>query len=326
MNANSLISYFENPDLLHQVDISELEKVVTTYPYFALGHVLLTKKMQQMQHLLLKKSIKKTAVMIPDRKLLYEFLFQQEIRSSIAEYEKAEEIEEMEEVVPETPVDNSVETNTEIEPVEKVESPQPSVVEPSSFNVPIDIPAQTVQPSTFPTAVNLEHLAAQKASEMDVLEKQIIGQSLEYVISQELESESKPVSTGPSKTKKVSVTGKQKFSDWLEILDKNRLKDLREREQNPKANEQDIINSFLSKNPGKIKADPTTDFSPNNLARLSVVDDENFVTETLANIYEKQGNYQKSLNAFKNLILKYPEKKTYFAARIEKLEQHLKQK
>ena len=48
-------------------------------------------------------------------------------------------------------------------------------------------------------------------------------------------------------------------------------------------------------------------------------DTDEFITETLARIYMKQGLHQKSINAFKRLSLKYPEKSAYFARQIEEI-------
>ncbi|MCQ2131133.1 MAG: hypothetical protein MJY94_07100 [Bacteroidales bacterium] len=46
-----------------------------------------------------------------------------------------------------------------------------------------------------------------------------------------------------------------------------------------------------------------------------------FCTETLARIYIEQGYYEQALFIYRQLLLRYPEKSTYFASLIEKLEQ-----
>lgn len=47
------------------------------------------------------------------------------------------------------------------------------------------------------------------------------------------------------------------------------------------------------------------------------------ITETLAKIYDAQGNYPRALEAYEQLILKIPEKKVFFAVQIEKLKKKI---
>ena len=56
----------------------------------------------------------------------------------------------------------------------------------------------------------------------------------------------------------------------------------------------------------------------------SLSESDELITETLGNIYFQQKKYDKALDAFKKLSLKYPEKSVYFAARIEEIEKYLK--
>ncbi len=60
-----------------------------------------------------------------------------------------------------------------------------------------------------------------------------------------------------------------------------------------------------------------------NKARKSSEDQHPLVTETLAKIYMEQGLYPKAIEVYKKLVLKYPEKNAYFAARITELEKKL---
>jgi hypothetical protein len=42
-------------------------------------------------------------------------------------------------------------------------------------------------------------------------------------------------------------------------------------------------------------------------------------TETLANVYRQQGNFSGALRIYESLLLKFPEKKAYFAALIQNI-------
>ena len=56
-----------------------------------------------------------------------------------------------------------------------------------------------------------------------------------------------------------------------------------------------------------------------DLAEKAIIENDDIVTETFANILLSQGKLQKALEAFEKLSLKYPEKNIYFAARIEEV-------
>jgi hypothetical protein len=57
-----------------------------------------------------------------------------------------------------------------------------------------------------------------------------------------------------------------------------------------------------------------------NKARKSSEDQDELVTETLAQIYIDQMLYPKAITTYKKLMLKFPEKSRYFASQIEELE------
>ena len=61
------------------------------------------------------------------------------------------------------------------------------------------------------------------------------------------------------------------------------------------------------------------------MARQSITDNEDIISETLARIYFEQGNYLKARSCYEKLSLLYPEKSASFAPLIEKIDNILKE-
>jgi hypothetical protein len=80
-----------------------------------------------------------------------------------------------------------------------------------------------------------------------------------------------------------------------------------------------IIERFIHTEP-QIKPLSADKLDNENKAKKSSEDQDELVTETLARIYNDQMLYHKAIATYKKLILKFPEKKLYFAAQIEQLE------
>jgi hypothetical protein len=123
-----------------------------------------------------------------------------------------------------------------------------------------------------------------------------------------------PVSTD-SKSKKAKVTDPDEG-----LLKEIKTQKKKIKPEGEKQKEQiDIIDQFIKIQPTmpKVKAiegQPKTD-----LAEPSVTYSDNIVSETLVEILLKQGKKEKAVEVLKKLIWKFPQKKAYFAARIEEL-------
>ena len=142
------------------------------------------------------------------------------------------------------------------------------------------------------------------------LEKNILSAAINLSIQKEVELEKEPSKQKKEKkgeTSEIDLSKKEMpLLNWLIPLN----------EQNNKNNilESDqLIDKYIS---GKKTIEKQPFFSPIESAKLSIVDSEEFVTETLAEIHVKQGNYPKAIQIYEKLILKFPEKNTFFASRI----------
>lgn len=80
----------------------------------------------------------------------------------------------------------------------------------------------------------------------------------------------------------------------------------------------DLLNKFIKEEPS-ISKPKSEFFSPTKTAKQSLEESPDLVTETLARIYVLQKNYAKAIQAYQQLILVYPEKKTFFVSQIEKI-------
>jgi len=78
-----------------------------------------------------------------------------------------------------------------------------------------------------------------------------------------------------------------------------------------------LIDQFIKNNP-KIVASNLPEENI-DISAESVKEHESFFTDTLAQIYVKQGNYAKAILAYEKLSLKYPEKSAYFAGQISEI-------
>ena len=114
---------------------------------------------------------------------------------------------------------------------------------------------------------------------------------------------------------------KHSFHEWLQLssfypINRNEAtKNEVEPTINPeKKRHLELINKFIEANP---KISPVRD-SPTIaiVAEQNALDNSYLMTETLAKVYLEQKKYQKAVQAYEILILKYPEKISFFANRI----------
>lgn len=112
------------------------------------------------------------------------------------------------------------------------------------------------------------------------------------------------------------------FQEWLQLsrtdpIEREKLST--SSQSNPaidadKRKKIELIDKFIETSP---KISPVKHGVPSTVAfDLNAADNSYLMTETLARVYLEQKKYQKAIQAYEILILKYPEKSSFFADRI----------
>jgi hypothetical protein len=78
-----------------------------------------------------------------------------------------------------------------------------------------------------------------------------------------------------------------------------------------------LANNFLEKEIKFSKPKKEDFFNAINIAKESIIENNDLVTPTLAKVYLEQGHYEKSIVSYEKLILKYPKKSSFFASQIK---------
>ena len=112
------------------------------------------------------------------------------------------------------------------------------------------------------------------------------------------------------KSEYKNITEENSFVDWLVL---SNLKPI------DRSNEIKNSLKFISKKPKKNISDDDSLFN----ISTDITDEKHFMTETLAKLYLKQKNYEKAIQSYKILILKIPEKNSYFANQIKKIKKSM---
>ena len=117
-----------------------------------------------------------------------------------------------------------------------------------------------------------------------------------------------------------TINEKHSFQEWLQL---SRFKPIERTssentisENDDKKKKLDIIDKFLEANP---KIPPITKDAVQVAPEPTIEDKSYLMTETLARVYLEQKKYSRAIQAYEILILKYPEKSSFFADRISEI-------
>ena len=111
-----------------------------------------------------------------------------------------------------------------------------------------------------------------------------------------------------NKSNEKLIKDENSFVDWLMI---SNLKPI------DRTIENDKIDKFISEKP-KIRVEANQQELIDDRSD-DIINQDGYMTETLAKLYLNQKNYEKAIQSYKILILKFPEKNSYFADQIKKI-------
>lgn len=298
MTANRIIDHiFQQPDL-PQVDQAALAKLVGDYPYFTAGRLLLAQKDYSIHQNMHSAAIKKAMLYSNNPHYVYQFI--------IGELEKVEEPNDP--TLPDTPTAATPVTAavaaTEADPAE-AETLMTTPVAVAHDNevlqpaYPEDTPDQDEPIKIFPLDIPAE-------------ETTLTFQPLytdDYFAYKRLKE--------PARADDLNEKGMaemKSFTDWL-----RQMKDSFAGKAQKDWYHQHLHHIYEDEEPEVSEA-------VEQMAMKSITLNDDIVSETLAEIWARQHQYQSAIHIYQKLSLLNPDKSAYFAQKIAELHQLEKDK
>jgi hypothetical protein len=323
MNKEKFISFMQNPETLNKESMDELSYLISEFPYCQSAHILLTLSHFKEQSILFDSSLKTTAIYAANRKVLKKHIDRLSTDSSgfifhdegIKEKKKTEETPKKENPTPKSNTEEKVPASTEHNNVTKIveNKEAENTIKSNSANSSPKV-TETKTTTEFQKEKDQNNIKETPREEKGTIEFKAKSKRIKQQTIPEMEKEPMDI----HKSKSIADLKKIVEKRIREIESDKNTKDKKEtRAEKPKSNKNDLIDTFIKNQPA-ISRQKVNFYDAKEVAANSIVDQENIVSETLANIYLDQCHYEKAINIYEKLNLKYPEKSSYFAALIEK--------
>ena len=310
MNKQELTYLLTHPEQLTAEQTATVGEIVGHYPYFQSARALHLKGLKTTESFKYNQELRVTAAYTTDRSILFDFITseafnQNEISRLIkqnTELLKAIEVKDADDIS----VNKSVQLDDSLKQYLKDSE---GVLDPGLFVKKLAVPTLSKEETSVPfIAVDANNIHPSPEEQLNI---------------------GKPLDFHKDETRS--------FTEWLKITSfKPIQREPIEEAVNPKKSPSEIkleepkpesalekklnlIDKFISSNP---KISPIKEISPAfNLAQTKLVQNDSLMTETLARIYLEQKNYDKAIQSYRILILKYPEKSSFFADQIKAVKQ-----
>ena len=273
---------FNTPEFLDKITLVEIREIIVKYPYFSLGRIIELLIARKQSDPKFNSLLRESSVHVTDRRHLFSLL-------------------------------NDDPDKILFKVTDKSEKKEPFLTTEETTGIILDIPDMVIVEkggnNVVPGSDNINDLTGESGLlDFSYTKKNIVADT-----SHENNIKDKPdVDSESAKGNKIEDSGNQAFISWIRELDTTTDK------ENNEGSKNGLIEKFISSGYGSIRADKEINLK-GDISKNSIEENEEFITDTLAKIYVKQGLYSKAIFAYESLSLKYPEKSIYFATQIEEI-------
>ncbi|WP_026704079.1 tetratricopeptide repeat protein [Flavobacterium soli] len=281
MNTSELTYLLNKPNAISDRHTLVLERIVEEFPYFQSARALYLKGLYNQDSFKYNQALRVTASYTTDRSILFDFI----TTGNFATLQKTF-LEEKEAVI-----HNIMVNESEVVAI---------TISEEKISEPINKLEQSILTSIKEAIPEIEtEIEIQEEPESETIEEKLeIGKPLDF-----------------------SKEEKHSFQEWLQLAsftpinrEKQEVEEKSDALELEKKKKLEIIDKFIEANP-KIPPIKQTNANPVVFSQ-NEADTSYLMTETLAKVYLEQKKYQRAIQAYEILILKYPEKSSLFADRI----------
>ncbi|WP_409417333.1 tetratricopeptide repeat protein [Flavobacterium sp. PS2] len=329
MNVNDYTYLINRPDAITEKQTEALGNVLNEFPYFQSARALRLKGLYSQNSFKYNYALKVTAAHTTDRAILFDFITSETFSIIQKEYYDKKalalldiNVVDSEHLLPEVVALEDFIEKVEpklIDPIER--SILTSIKEASIPNIEenVNTPEETIE-----TLETIESTEAIETAE----ENLEIGKPLDFSKSEKHSfqewlqlSRTEPIERKEEKKKeKIEVKNEEKKEK--EEKEEEKQEKLVEIDSSiieideEKKKKAELIDKFIETSPKISPVKQTTTVAANIQIDINKDDNTYLMTETLARVYLEQKKYTKAIQAYEILILKYPEKISFFADRI----------
>ena len=306
MNITDFTYILQNPQHITVEQTNALQDLTISYPYFQSARALYLKGLKSKESFKYNQELKLTAAYTTDRSILFDYITSEAFNQNEISQIIKQNSEHLKDITVNEADDISINRSVTIDDAlkEHIKNTE-GVLDPNLFEhkvKPEEVAHFLSLPETTPEQVIIDIDA--KHIEETPEEKLQIGKPLEFD-KEETHS----------------------FSEWLKItsfkpierhdnetISEEKTEDTEVQNSIDKHKKFELIDKFLENKP---KIVPSKDTTKINIEVQDKVAHDGLMTETLARIYLEQHNYEKAIQSYKILSLKYPEKSGFFADQIK---------